>query len=170
MAKPPLLRIAAGAAIVVLALAIAWVVSSEPPGQHGCSDRQEQEVATLAALAILKTHPVSAELAEEYSGCGTDNSGDDITSYAGRRYRSPLNEPTIRSFYWSAMTNDGWRNASTVVPPSVPPALAFERGISCLVKEAGGFQARLTISFSASPSALPEYRVEAFAGLDPTMC
>ena len=43
--------------------------------------------------------------------------------------------PEIRAFCWAALMRDGWRDASPAIPPEVAPSLAFQRGISCLVKD-----------------------------------
>jgi hypothetical protein len=125
------------------------------PGHVSCSDSDERRVTVLAQLPILDARPPSTEAAGAYSGCGVDDSGDQVASHAGQRYRSTLAEPEIRSFYWDELMRDGWRNASPVIPPEVAPSLAFQRGISCLVKEMAGARVVFTISFDPPPSASP---------------
>jgi hypothetical protein len=96
--------------------------------------------------------PASTQADGGFSGCGEDDSGDPIEPHAGRRYRSTLDEAQIRSFYWAELAKDGWHSASTVIPPEVAPSLAFQRGISCLVKDFRGSQLRFDIRFDPIPS------------------
>jgi hypothetical protein len=86
-------------------------------------------------------------------GCGVDQSGDPIEPHAGRGYSSALDEAQIRSFYWAELANDGWHSASTVIPAEVAPSLAFQRGISCLVRDFRGSQLRFDIRFDPIPGA-----------------
>jgi hypothetical protein len=154
---------------VVATLATYLLVGCGEPENVRCSDPEEQRVEALAQLPILQAHPSSTEVADAYSGCGEDDSGDPVAPYAGQRYRSTLAEPDIRAFYWGELMKDGWRNASPAIPPDVAPSLAFQRGVSCLVKEVDGTEVVFTISFDAPPSASPPsapmvYTVEAADG------
>jgi hypothetical protein len=125
----------------------------ERPGQGSCSDREEQRVTLLSKLPILDARPPSTEAAGAYAGCGVDDSGDPVASHVGRRYRSALAEPEVRTFYWDELMRDGWRNAATVIAPEVAPSLAFQRGISCLVKDVAGIQVVFTVSVDPSPDS-----------------
>ncbi|MFC3385398.1 hypothetical protein [Couchioplanes azureus] len=140
---------------VVATLAASLLAGCGEPGHVGCSDGEEQRVEVLAQLPILKARPSSTEAADAYSGCGQDDSGDPVAPYAGQRYRSTLAEPDIRAFYWGELMKDGWRNASPAIPPEVAPSLAFQRGVSCLVKDVAGTTVVFTISFDPPPSASP---------------
>ncbi|MET8150671.1 hypothetical protein ACIBSW_11325 [Actinoplanes sp. NPDC049668] len=152
--------------VATLAACLLAGCADDRPGDMGCSDSENQRVAALAQLPILDVRPPSTEAAGAYSGCGEDDSGDPIASHAGRRYRSTLPEPEIRSFYWDELMRDGWRDASTAIPPDVAPSLAFQRGISCLVKDVAGTRVEFTVSFDPPPSTSPSpasltYAVEA---------
>ena len=155
---------------MVATLAACLLAGCGEPGHVRCSDREEQRVEVLAQLPILQARPSSTEAADTYSGCGEDDSGDAIVSYAGQRYRSTLAEPDIRAFYWGELMKDGWRNASPAIPPEVTPSLAFQRGVSCLVKDVDGAKVVFGISFepppsaSQSPAAPMTYTVEAADG------
>ncbi|WIN00434.1 hypothetical protein ACTOB_004139 [Actinoplanes oblitus] len=138
---------------MVATLAAGPLAGCGQPGHAGCPDRDEQRVKVLAQLPILRARPSSTEAAGTYSGCGQDDSGDPIAPYAGQRYRSTSAEPTIRAFYWGELMKDGWRNASPAIPPEVAPSLAFQRGVSCLVKDVAGTTVVFTISFDPAPSA-----------------
>jgi hypothetical protein len=122
------------------------------PGHNGCSDNEERRVVMLSEVAILNAQPGATET---YTRCGVDDSGDQVGPLAGRRYTSSLDEPAIRSLYWTELTRDGWQNASVDIPPTVAPATAFQRGVSCLVKDIDGTRAEFTITFEpeASPVA-----------------
>ena len=72
-------------------------------------------------------------------------------------------ESEIRAFYWAKLTDDGWRNVSKVIPPDVAPSLAFQRGVSCLVKDVAGTSAEFTISFDPPPSASASPAPESYA-------
>jgi hypothetical protein len=155
---------------MVATLAASLLAGCEEPEHVGCSDRDEQRVKVLAQLQILQARPASAEATDADSGCGQDDSGDAIAAYAAQRYRSTLAEPDIRVFYWGELMRDGWRNASPAIAPEVAPSLAFQRGISCLVKDVAGTTVVFTISFDPPPSASPSlaapmtYTVEASDG------
>ncbi|ROP33666.1 hypothetical protein [Couchioplanes caeruleus] len=166
----PRSRVNAAACSMVATLAACVLAGCGEPGHVRCSDREEQRVEVLARLPILQARPSSTEAADAYSGCGEDDSGDAIAPYAAQRYRSTLAEPDIRSFYWDELMKDGWRNASPAIPPEIAPSLAFQRGVSCLVKDVDGAEAVFTISFDPPPSASPSpvapmtYTVEATDG------
>ncbi|BCJ51878.1 hypothetical protein Asp14428_33530 [Actinoplanes sp. NBRC 14428] len=154
---------------VVAALAACMLAGCGEPGHVRCSDREERRVEALAQLPILQARPSSTEADDAYSGCGEGDSGAPAAPYAGQRYRSTLTEPDIRAFYWGELMKDGWRNASPAIPPDVAPSLAFQRGVSCLVKEVDDAEVVFTISFDAPPSASPSstpvvYTVEAADG------
>jgi hypothetical protein len=140
---------------MVATLAASLLAGCDEPGRVACSDRDEQRLKILAQLPILQARPSSTEAADAYSGCGQDDSGDAIAPHAGQRYRSTSAEPNIRAFYWSELMKDGWRNASPAIAPEVAPSLAFQRGISCLVKDVAGTTVVFTISFGPPPSASP---------------
>ncbi|MBG0569334.1 hypothetical protein [Actinoplanes aureus] len=156
-----------GAFTIVAPLAACLLAACGEPGHERCPDHEEQRVKVLAQLPILQARPSSTTAADAYSGCGVDHSGDAIPPYAGQRYHSTLAEPDIRAFYWGELMKDGWRNASPAIPPEVAPSLAFQRGVSCLVKDVAGATAVFTISFDPPPSPSPSpaapmaYTVEA---------
>ncbi|UQU61703.1 hypothetical protein COUCH_21940 [Couchioplanes caeruleus] len=158
-------RLAATAMSVAAAALPGAGCADDLPGRRDCTATEKAQVATLERLAILEQHPAGAQPAAAYAGCGTDDSGDRIRPYAGRRYRSAVDEPAIRSFYWEAMTADGWRNASTDIPPDVAPSLAFQRGIACLVKDVDGSETRIGLTFGPAEDA---YAVEVTSGLGET--
>jgi hypothetical protein len=139
------------APVVALVLVLGAGCTRAKPGHEGCSKEAEAEVAAIAELPILYARPPATQDGGAFSGCGTDDSGDPIEPHAGRRYRSTLSEPQIRSFYWAELAKDGWYNASTAIPSQVPPSLAFQRGVSCLVKAFHGTQLRFDIHFDATP-------------------
>ncbi|GID94084.1 hypothetical protein Adi01nite_34960 [Amorphoplanes digitatis] len=141
--------------VATLAACLLAGCAYDQPGHVSCSNSEEQRVTVLAQLPILDVRPPSTEAAGAYSGCGVDDSGDAVASRAGQRYRSKLAEPEIRSFYWDELMREGWRNASTAIPQEVAPSLAFQRGISCLVKNISGTRAAFTISFDPPPSTSP---------------
>jgi hypothetical protein len=152
--------------VVTLAACLFAGCADDQPGHVSCSSSEEQRVTVLAQLPILGARPPSTEALGAYSGCGVDDSGDPVASHAGQRYRSMSAEPEIRSFYWDELMRDGWRDASTAVPPEVAPSLAFQRGISCLVKDVAGTRVVFTVSFAppsnASPSPAPvTYAIQA---------
>ncbi|MEV6595472.1 hypothetical protein AB0M36_01255 [Actinoplanes sp. NPDC051346] len=155
---------------MVAALAACVLAGCGEQGHVGCSDREEQRVKVLEQLPILQARPSSTEAADAYSGCGEDNSGDAIAPYAAQRYRSTLAESDIHAFYWDELMKDGWRNASPAIPPEVAPSLAFQRSVSCLVKDVEGAKVVFTLSFDPPPSASPSpaapvtYTVEATDG------
>lgn len=146
------------AVVVVAAATIAGCGHAEP-GHRGCSRSEEGEAAALATLPILRAHPASARADGSFSGCGVDDSGDPVATHAGQRYRGGPDEASVRSFYWAALARDGWRSASTVIPPGVAPSLAFQRGVSCLVTEFRGDRVRFGLRFE--PGA---YVVQVSAG------
>jgi hypothetical protein len=153
MALPALSRVVVAAAVSVLVVGLSVGCSTEEPEHLKCAKHEEAEVVTLAKLPILQVYPASAQADGGFSGCGVDDSGDPIEPHAGRRYRSSLDEAQVRSFYWAELAKDGWDSASTVIPAGVAPSLAFQRGISCLVKDIGGTQLRFDIRFDDIPSA-----------------
>ena len=150
-------------AIATLIACLLAGCADDRPGHQGCSEREEQRVTVLAQLPILDARPASTEATGTYSGCGSDDSGDPVASHAGHRYRSTLAESEIRAFYWAKLMDDGWRNVSTVIPPDVAPALAFQRGVSCLVKDIAGTSVEFTISFDPSPNASASPVQESYA-------
>lgn len=142
-------------ATAVMVLCSSVACSRAEPGHLDCSEQEEAEVDALAQLPILEVSPPSAQAGDAFSGCGRDDSGDPIEPHAGRRYRSTLSEAQIRSFYWAELARDGWRDASTVIPPGIAPSVAFQRGISCLVKNLSGTQVRFDIHFDPAPGTSP---------------
>jgi hypothetical protein len=163
---PIAIRVLAVASASALPLWLSAGCSTREPGHRECTEQEEGEADSLSKLPILGVFPARTQAAGAFSGCGKDDSGDPIAPNAGRRYRSALDEPQIRSFYWAELGRDGWRNASAVIPPDVAPSLAFQRGISCLVKDFRGVQIRFDIRFDPTPSASPppsgEARLQAY--------
>ncbi|MBO3744273.1 hypothetical protein [Actinoplanes flavus] len=133
------------------------------PGHVRCTEHEEERVAVLARLPILDARPVGAEATGGFSGCGEDDSGDPVASHAAHTYRSTLTESEIRAYYWDELKKDGWRNASTAIAPEVAPALAFLRGISCLVKDIEGTRVVVTVAFDPPPGSSASPAPAAFA-------
>lgn len=145
MIRPQLGRAAGLVAAAAVFAGLGGGCGRAEPGHRQCSRKQEADAAALAGLPILRAHPASARADGAFSGCGVDDSGDPVATHAGRRYRGGPGEAETRSFYWAALERDGWRSASTVIPPAVAPSLAFQRGVSCLVKQFRGGRVRFDL-------------------------
>jgi hypothetical protein len=163
MALPACGRAVIGGAVSALVIGLSAGCSKDEPGHLECSKQEEAEVSSLAQLRILQVFPASTQADGAFSGCGVDQSGDPIEPHAGRRYSSALAEAQIRSFYWAELADDGWHSASTVIPSEVAPSLAFQRGISCLVKDFRGTQLRFDIRFDPIPGASVTHSATSFA-------